>query len=281
MRTGAERHVLRQRTMPGVLDAGFALSKDETRTVLVVTSVLALPLTLLSVFLQRQYFGDDALGGVVNAFTQEPIRVDGRRVSDNTIVFVQIAVILASSLRVTLVAAALGPMMLARHRGISMTPGQLLSGVARRLPVVLVGWTMVKLIEGVGILGFVIGGLFAMVFCSMTVPAMVIGELGPFAAIKQSFATVGRGFGRVIGTLSLLLIVEGLVQLALTSLPSILASWLGFTGGIWVVVGCIVMADLILVPFVAASTTALYLDLLVRQAGLDLDLRFERLGVEQ
>ena len=41
------------------------------------------------------------------------------------------------------------------------------------------------------------------------------------------------------------------------------------------------MADLILVPFVAASTTALYLDLLVRQAGLDLDLRFERLGVEQ
>ena len=130
--------------MPGVLDAGFALSKDETRTVLVVTSVLALPLTLLSVFLQRQYFGDDALGGVVNAFTQEPIRVDGRRVSDNTIVFVQIAVILASSLRVTLVAAALGPMMLARHRGISMTPGQLLSGVARRLPVVLVGWTMVK-----------------------------------------------------------------------------------------------------------------------------------------
>jgi hypothetical protein len=279
--SGVEREPLRQRTMPGVLDDGFSLFKSEPRVVVTVTAVLALPLTLLAIGLQRQYLGDDALAGIVNAFNQEPARVDGRRVSDNTVTALRILVIALSSLKVTLVAAALGPMVLARHRGFSLSAGELLLRVVKKLPFVLIAWVSVKVLELVGLIGMGLGAIAAMVFCSLTIPAMVIGELGPFAAIKTSFVAVGRGFGRVIGTLARLLIVELLVGLALTSLPSALSSWLGFTGGVWLVAVSTVMADLLLVPFVAASTTALYLDLLVRQSGLDLDLQLEQLKAQQ
>ena len=71
------------------------------------------------------------------------------------------------------------------------------------------------------------------------------------------------------------------MDLALTSLPGLLAQWLGSGGGITVLALTTVAPDLLLVPFSALATILLYLDVRVRTNGLDLDRMLDVAGAPQ
>jgi len=59
------------RTIPGVLDGAFAFMRAEAPTVFRVTAVLAVPMSLLAVYLQRRLLGDDTLGDLLAAAGNE------------------------------------------------------------------------------------------------------------------------------------------------------------------------------------------------------------------
>lgn len=264
------------RTIPGVLDGAFAFMRAEAPTVLRVTAVLAVPMSLLAVYLQRRLLGDDTLGDLLAAAGNE---TNGP--SEGQAWSTQITLWTLSSIQVTLVAAALTPLVVGRFQGERRSAAELLSALLRRLPAVAVAWVLVNVMEVLGLVGVLVGSVAMMLFCTMVIPILINEKVGPFRAIGRSFRATAGQFGRVIAVAVLMLVVVVLVDTALTSLPGLLAQWLGSGGGIIVLALTTVAADLLLVPFTALATILLYLDVRVRTNGLDLDHMLDAAGAPQ
>jgi hypothetical protein len=148
------------------------------------------------------------------------------------------------------------------------------------------------LITTVLLVGFGLGALGSIavwVLTSMSVPALVIEGVGPLTAIRRSFSlTRGRRFWRILGILLLIMVMYTMGQQMVVGVFSVLSFvfylviLLG-TGGSQMVLAMIVLvvlsmigvfvAMVVLTPFLAASTTTLYLDLRMRFEAYDIDLR--------
>ena len=63
-----------------------------------------------------------------------------------------------------------------------------------------------------------------------------------------------------------------LLSTALSALPAFLAGWVCLERGLPILAVGEIAAEVIVVPFVAAATVLLYLDLRVRTEGLDIEM---------
>lgn len=107
----------------------------------------------------------------------------------------------------TLVAAALTPLVVGRFRGERCSAVELLTALLRRLPAVAVAWVLVKVMEVLGLVGVLVGSVAMMLFCTMVIPILINEKVGPFRAVGRSFRATAGQFGRVIAVAVLMLVV--------------------------------------------------------------------------
>lgn len=135
----------------------------------------------------------------------------------------------------------------------------------------------------------VAAALFVYARLSLTIPALVMESLSPTAAMRRSWQLTRPSFWRVLGILILTGIIAGVLGVAIQFPFNLAAQLSGFSGfgtnpvatevGTGTIIAGLVLSALgsivcamLIYPFLAAVTTLLYLDLRMRQEGLDASL---------
>ena len=254
---------LRPMTVADILDGGIAVLKAAPRSVLVIAATFVLPYELVAAWVQRDTLADRGLAG---AFTAATSNSDSNNVNFTIASFVLIAV---AGVVLSLVTGAIAHLLSAWFAD---RPASALDGLRaslRRAPALAGAWVIVHLVEyPAAVAGLVPGVLFMAMFL-VTAPAIVIEGLGPWAGIRRSWRLVRTRYGAVLGAGVLIAIVSFALSIALSGL-SLAFSF--FSWG-WIIdVICRGASSLVTVPFVAAATTLVYLDLRIRAEGLDLEL---------
>ena len=258
------------RTTADVLDGGFAVLKARPKRILAVTAVFVVPAQLLAAFLQR----DVASSGldVSSMLSNDPTILDEQSNAADWQLVATLAVLFLATSALVCVAAALAHLITQWMMGRDPAAGELLGVVGRRAWPLLASFVLVKLAEGAGAFGCYIGIVFVMALFLVVAPVIAVEGLGPLAAMGRSVRLIRPRYFPALGVALVMAIVSELLSLALSALPQVLASWIGFERG-WplLALGSIV-SELIVLPFVAAATVLLYLDLRVRTEGLDIEM---------
>jgi hypothetical protein len=254
-------------TMSDLLDGAFAIIKRAPATIVGLTALFVVPIQVLAAFLNRGVAGfdfDEALqetnasfeiGGQPNGWSGVVLQV-------------------GSMLALVVVAAAIARLVSAWYVGHDLSTSQLLRGTVPIAWALFASWFLVHLLEGVSILGLGILPLAVMTWFLVTAPVIGAERLGPIQAMRRSARLVHRRFWNVLGAALLGVLVETLFQFAVSLLPEFLSFFLGTEGIAWVLPAVVgVVSQLVTLPFVAALTVLIYLDLRVRTEGLDLELR--------
>ena len=257
-----------RRTITGILDHAFELMRHHRTTVTLLAVAVLLPLSVVMLVLQIQLVGLDGAGDPLGGFDDDA----------GTNMTLVVTSILLSSLQVTLMAGAVTPLVTG-DAGVDPRAALLAGRLLRRLPAVLAGWVLVKALEVVGAVGLLVGSAFMMVFCSLVTPVIVTMTANPIRAVGTSFRLVGKGFGRTVAVVVLMVVVDNSVRLSFVTVPGLVAGWTGWTLGSVAVGVLTVVGDLLSASFVALATAALFVDLRVRIDHLDLQRRFESAGV--
>jgi hypothetical protein len=121
----------------------------------------------------------------------------------------------------------------------------------------------------------ILPGIWLAVALSVSVPALLLERIRPFAAMRRSFRLVR---GRWWPTFAVLLvgylligIIGAIVQGIVMVVPSVIADGNTLVGAVGAVVGG-TLGSVLTTPYSAAVITLVYFDLRVRKEGLDLQL---------
>jgi hypothetical protein len=203
--------------------------------------------------------------------------------------------VLASGLFIVLVGAAvLGRRLDASQTWASLRPRMLplvgvtlLIGVGSLLVVALMVGVIVALGFTIGawavLPGLVIGigGTIALVFAyvklSLASPTLVMEGIGVIESLKRSWVLVRRSWWRVLGILILSAIITSLLTTVVTIPITLIATLVSGFSESWVPTVlasgvATLVAGIITLPFSAAVTGLLYIDLRMRREALDIEL---------
>lgn len=260
---------LHPRTLADILDGGFAVFKARPRRILAVTAAFVVPAQLVAAFLQRNLGG----GGfdVASAFSNDPTVLEEESTGDWQIVALILVLIVASTALVC-VATAIAHLVTQWTMGRDPAAGELFGVVGRRLWPLLASFVLVKLAELAGALVCYIGIPFVMTLFLVVAPVIAVENEGPLAAMGRSVRLVRPRYFPAMGIALVMALVSELLGLALSALPQALAAWIGLERG-WLLLALGgIVSELIVLPFVAAATVLLYLDLRVRTEGFDIEM---------
>ncbi|HEX6425824.1 MAG TPA: hypothetical protein VFZ79_20200 [Acidimicrobiales bacterium] len=261
-------------TTADILDGGFAVLKARPRRILAIAAAFVVPTHLLAAFLQR-----DAMGayGIGDLFTDDPTIFNEPAGSDpGTEVLVSLLYLVIPAVALVCVAAALGHLVTQWAMGRDAPAGEMLGVVGRRWWPLLGSFVLVKLAEGVGLLGCYIGAFFVMALFVPVAPIVGVEGCGPFEALRRSVRLTKARYFPTLGIALLMGIVATLLSTALAALPQGVAGWIGYQQGWPLLALGAILAEVIVLPFVAAATVLLYLDLRVRLEGLDIEMTATR-----
>lgn len=267
---GVPRVALRPMTTADILDGGFAVLKARPRRILAIAAAFVVPTHLLAAYLQR-----DAMGayGIGDLFTDDPTIFNEPAGSDpGTDVLVGLMYTVIPAVALVCVAAALGHLVTQWAMGRDAPAGEMLRVVARRWWPLLGSFVLVKLAEGLGLLGCYVGVFFVMALFVPVAPIVGVEGCGPFEALRRSVRLTRARYFPTLGIALLMGIVATLLSTALAALPQGLAGWIGYRDGWPLLALGSILAEVIVLPFVAAATVLLYLDLRVRLEGLDIEM---------
>ena len=254
-------------TMSDLLDGGFAIIKRAPATIVGLTALFVVPIQLLAAFLNRGVEGFDLDAAVQETNTSLDF---GAQPNGWSGFVLQVG----SMLALVVVAAAIARLVSAWYVGHDLTTGELLRGTVPIAWSLLASCVLVHVLEGVSVIGLGVLPLAVMTWFLVTAPVIGAERLGPIRAMRRSARLVQRRFWNVLGASLLGLLVEGLFQNAVSLLPTFASLFLGTEGIAWVLPALVgVISQLVTMPFVAAVTVLIYLDLRVRTEGLDLELR--------
>ena len=140
------------------------------------------------------------------------------------------------------------------------------------------------IVVALGLFLLLVPGIWLAVAFAVSVPALLLERVGPFAAFGRSFRLVrGRWwatFGTLIVGYVLVGIIAALVQGIVMVVPSVLADGNTLVGVVSSVVGG-TLGAVITTPYSAAVVALIYFDLRVRKEGLDLQLIAQGADVER
>jgi uncharacterized membrane protein YgcG len=140
------------------------------------------------------------------------------------------------------------------------------------------------IVVALGLFLLILPGIWLAVAFAVSVPALLLERVGPFAALGRSFRLVrGRWwatFGALLVGYVLVGIIAALVQGLIMVVPSVVADGNTLVGAVSSVIGGTVAAVLT-TPYSAAVIALVYFDLRVRKEGLDLQLIAEGADVER
>jgi hypothetical protein len=256
-------------TVADVLDGGFAVLKARPRRLLGLAAAFVVPSQLLVAFIGRQVSGGL---GVADVFSGDPAVLDQSSSDLGAQYSAIFAAVFLSGLALVCVAAAVAHQVSQWMMGRDAPAGELFGVVGRRIVPLTVSFVLVKLAEVAGIFGCYVAIVFVMAMFVVVAPVIAVEGVGPFAALGRSIRLVQGRYFPVLGLALLMGIVGLLLSNALAALPQVLAIWIDSPAA-WplLAVGGVV-AEVIVVPFTAAATTLLYLDLRVRNEGLDIEM---------
>lgn len=260
---------LRPMTVADILDGGFAVLKARPQRILGMTALFVVPAQLLIAFLQR-----DALdgGSMVDIWTADPTVLEEQATSTTAEVVATFLQIALPALALVAIAAGLAHLVAGWSVGRDPSAGEMLGVIGRRSWPLLASFVLVKLAEGVGILGCYVGVVFVMPLFVSVAPVIGVEGVGPIAAMKRSWRLTGRRYWPVLGIALLMAAVSFVLGLGLSFLPDTVAAWIGVEAGWPLLALGQILQHMLLLPFVAAATVLLYLDLRVRTEGLDIEL---------
>ena len=256
-------------TMSDLLDGGFTIIKRAPATIVGLTAILVIPVQVVAAFLNRGIEGFDFDAAVEDTSASFDIGGTGGGSGWSGVVLQ-----VGSMLALVVVAAAIARLVSAWYVGHDLTTSELLRGTRPIAWSLFASWVLVHLLEAVSILGLGVLPLAVMTWFLVTAPVIGAERLGPIKAMRRSARLVNRRFWNVLGAALLAYLVETLFVFAISLLPQFLSFFLGTEGIAWVLPALVgVATQLVTMPFVAAVTVLIYIDLRVRTEGLDLELR--------
>jgi hypothetical protein len=267
---------LRPLTVSDVLDGAFAILRAQPAKVVLIAALFAVPIDLVSAFLQR-----GVLGGVgfASLFTADPGSEAFAAAEDDGGAGPVVASLLSyvgPSLVLPFIAAALAVLVAGWYGGRDITVGQALSAAGRSWWALLASWFLVHLLEGLAALACFVPMFFLMPMYVCVAPAIAIEGLGPIQAMRRSWRLAKRRYWATFGVALLTGVVASTLASVLPILPSTLALIIGLDWG-WILLGVgTALTSLIVLPVVAGSAVLIYLDLRIRTEGLDLELDAQR-----
>lgn len=256
---------LRAMTATDIIDGAWGVIKARPRTVFAITAIIILPIEIVAALLAQ---------GSVALFDQLASSLDSSP-SSGGVALGSAGVILAQlvqNLGPFLLGAAIARLVSSWYAGGDMTARQAVVAAFRKAPALLGAFAILIPVK---VIGWVPCGLalpFILPLIMTTAPAIVIEDLGPVSGPKRAFDLARRRYWACVGVWGLAFIVEMLVNVALSLLPSLLSGFVPSAIAPVVSAAGAVFAAFITKPFVVAVAVLLYLDLRVRTEGLDLEL---------
>jgi hypothetical protein len=261
------------RTPTELIDHAFGFLRRHPREVVTTSALFVVPFAVVVAYLQRNLLGGESFVDVFSS-SDPSVFADEQAGSDSTL---QIVSFIGPSIGLVYVAAALAVMVAAERAGQVVDGSAAFLQALKLTPALLVSWVLVHVIEVIGMVLFVVPGLFAVIAFMVVAPVIGVERLGPWASMKRSNQLTSRRRGPVLGVILLSFFVELVVANALTLLPTFIAAIIGLDIG-WIVLGVgAAVVSLITTPFVALVSVELYLDLRVRTEALDIEMRVPEL----
>ena len=250
---GGGMAALPPRGMGEILSAAFQLYRRHWRTLMAIAAVVVVPLTLL------QY-------GIGHWF-----RTNGQQLQDPAEVSTSLWAVVGASLLAALVALLLYQVLTgAITRNIAAeVAGQDLDveqsyrfGLARLGPILVVS-VLVGLATLLGLLVFIIPGIYIGVRLAVSTQALVVEDKRGTQAMRRSWDLVGGHWWHAAFTLLVAGFITGVANAVITA---------PFGAGAWLVQGiAAAVATTVTLPYGALVGVLLYLDLRSRKERLDLD----------
>lgn len=254
-------------TISDVLDGSFAVIKREPKAVLGAVAVFVIPFQVLAVLLQR-----DAVqgNGVVSYFASSVAAADA---SSGVTILGVIGAALALSVMRFYVGGVVSVFVAGWYAGKRPTAREAVVGSLKRTAPFLAVWALVLPIKAISLVFCFVGVIVAATFFALAAPVIVIERAGPLIAIRRSASLVASRFWASLGVISLSVLVETIVQIALSMLPTAFAPLFPAPFD-WILLAAGQAAGaLIATTALVGATVLLYIDLRVRKEGLDLELR--------
>jgi hypothetical protein len=258
-------------TAADILDGGFSVIKARPARIMGIAALFVVPTQLVAAYLQRSASGGL---GIADLVAEDPGVFDpaANNGTDGAAILAAILVFVIPAVALVCVAAAIAHLVSRWVMGADASAREMLGVVGRRLWALLCSFVIVKVAEGLGLLVCYLGIVFVMPLFVPVAPIIGVEGEGPLSSLRRSFRLVGSYYFRVMGIALLMGVVAILLGTALSALPQLVAAWMGVDRGWPLVALGSIMAQVIVMPFVAASTVLLYFDLRVRSEGLDLEL---------
>jgi hypothetical protein len=276
---------LRPMTIGDLLDEPFLLFRAHLRTILLVAAAGIVPSQLLQGWLAREAIGSLRLDQLVNDPEGFSLAAEGAGAGGAAVGLVNGLLVLP------IVVAIIARIAVSSALGERLDGGAAWRAAVRRLPSLAATWVlaiaavvaMPLLGAGVAVAGSPAAGALlvllglpaAFTAFVLVAPAPVIAVVerrGPLAAIRRSAALVRPRFWTAAGALSLALLVLGVVQIAVATVPSLVAFALP-EGQAWLLTSTgSSLASLVTTPYTVLVVVLVYLDALVRREALDVAL---------
>lgn len=250
--------------MLDIVDGAFAAVRQRPRTLVGCALPVIVPLALVQSWLTRRsarsvwgsVWADGEAGADVAAADQLVAWITGA---------------LFRSLAVSLAAVGVAAVMFGWFEGRDPGVRDGLAAMVRRSPVALSAWLLSRLAVLVATV-LVVPALPFVALFSLVSPVVAVERRGPLASLRRSWTLVVPRLWPVLGAVVLTATVSVVVAQSLSVIPGIAVGALGPERAWPVVAATEVLSSLLLVPFVAASATLLYVDQRYRVDGLDLEI---------
>lgn len=261
---------LRPMTVADIVDGAFTIIKARPARLFGISALFVVPITLLVAYLERQLYDDVSL---VDIYSSDPAVVaessESSALNPNLLLLMELVL---PALALVAVAAVIARLARSWSYGHDPAAGELLSWLVRSAWPLFASYLLVHLAEGVGALACFVGAVFVMPLFSVTAPVIGMEDAGPIVAMRRAANLAGKRYWAVLGVNLLIGLVAWLLSIALGGLPGMLAGLFGADiGWVLIAVGGVV-SGVVTTPFVAAATVLLYLDLRVRNEGIDLEM---------
>lgn len=261
-------------TAADVLDAGFAVIEARPRRILAMAAAVVVPTRLVVALAQSRLVGDldhiDLLG--------DPALTGGQAGAAAGDRYLVVALdLLLGGLALVVLAAAIGHLVGQWIMGRDAPAGEMLGVVARWWPSLVGSFLLVRAAELAGALALYVGLLLVVPLLVAVAPVVGMEGGGPVEVVRRSVRLVRPRHLPVMGLAILMGVVAEVLVAALSAVPLGMAAWIGLDRG-WLLAALgSTAAEVVTVPFVAAATVWLYVDLRVRTEGFDIELAATRL----
>lgn len=264
-----------------ILDGGFRILRATARDVMLLTGLILGPLNIVQAFVTR--------------FDANELLTPTGELALGSATIVAIAFTLLATFFVTpLVSGAITWHVIEADRGAmpswqsslrhaASRYGRLLGASLLTLLIGLGGAIVIAIPAGalatvflplgilIGAVGFIVLAAILIPLLYVVVPAIIVEDIGPVAAVRRSAELIRPDFWRVLGIVIVTGILVGILGSALGFGFQLVSFVAGPFGWVLIAIGSI-LASLVTTPLIAAIVLLLYVDARIRREGYDIQV---------